>query len=135
MAITIEYRFADESSRPLTTLSQSDAMAAVQDFPWDQQLALFNQGNDGAGPEVRFARFTNEMKEDLEAYASVLKLEDGTWLIVAGSTMPSRFLNVFPVTKKADIIMDEIAWQDVQNFIKRFYEDSRSDLFTWMKKQ
>ncbi|RPH75517.1 hypothetical protein EHM76_01495 [bacterium] len=137
MSITVEYRFADQSSHQLKTLSQSNASAAVQDFPWDQQLALFNQGDQAVGPEVRFTRSTDthEGAGDVEAYASIAKTEDGTWLIVAGSTMPSRFLGFFPITRKADIIMDGIAWEDVQNFIKSFYQDTRADLFAWMQKQ
>ena len=134
--ITIEYGFADESRRPLNTMSHTDATVAVQEFPWEEQLALFNHGHDRVGPEVCFIRRTTkeqEEPEDVEAYASIAKVEDGTWLIVAGSRMPGLFLWLFPTTKVTDIIMDSIAWQDVQRFIQRFYQDSRADLFAWMK--
>lgn len=137
MSVTVEYGFADESRKLLNNLSQSEATAAVEDFPWDQQLALFIQDDQGVGPEVRFTRSSDQQHrpEDLEAYASISKFEDESWLVVAGARMPGRFLSIFPITQKADIILDSISWQDVQSFIRQFYQDSRADLFAWMKKR
>lgn len=134
MPISVEYGFSDESRRYLSDLSQGDALEAVQNFPWDAELKLFNAATDRTGPEVFFLRLP-ETREEVEAYAQIMKTEDNQWLIVAGATIPRRFLGIFPVKKYANIIMDDLSWLEVQQFITRFYEESRADLFSWMKKR
>lgn len=132
--IKIEYWFANESNRSLASLSQADAIAAIEEFPWDQQLAVFNQDPNAVGPEVRLDRFPEATAENPDAYASITRNDSGNWLIVAGAMMPDRFLGIFPRTKKADIMLDEISWQDLQHVVRRFYQDSVEDLFEWIKK-
>jgi hypothetical protein len=135
MFIEVEYFFADESTRSLKNLSLPDAVLAAQDFPWDKELPIFENG-DGPSPEVRLARLsTSKEANDVEAHASILKWSDGTWTIVAEASRPGQFLGLFPVTKKTDIVWNELGWEKVEEFMTCFYRSSRDALFTWMKER
>lgn len=132
MVISIEYLLADASTQ-LVKSGQSvrDAIQAIQGFAWDQQAG------DDALPEVHFVRRADNAKspDDIEAYASVMKNDNDTWMIVAGARKPGRMLGFIPVTKNTDIILDELGWQSVSDFFDHFYQDDTGDLFAWMKER
>jgi|GEM_PF-6803516 len=129
MIITIDYLFADASTQIVKGEGLNDALQAIRDFPWENQLS------EDASPEVHFVRraHADTAPDDIEAYASVLKNDNNTWLIVAGARKPGRLLGLIPVIKKADIVLDELSWQDVSDFLEHFYQDCTGDLFAWMK--